>query len=168
VDGQPKCHLSFVDCDCPLAPEDLATSLLTQEFRPAEERPERVMTEQHHRGLTEQAAQTAIDQSCKLLRLPTIRDQFGDLAADAARDQMFYLGFLAELLMAEYDRARRRSERRIKAAAFPREKSLRAFDFEANSNIDPVTIHTLATGELVKKGQPLCLIGDSRTGKSPC
>jgi len=80
---------------------------------------------------------------------------------------MSYLGFLAELLMAECDdRARRRSERRIKAAAFPREKSLRAFDYDANPNIDPAVIHTLATCEWVTKGQPLCLIGDSGTGKS--
>ncbi|MFI0446620.1 ATP-binding protein [Actinomadura sp. 6N118] len=121
------------------------------------------MTEKRHRGLTEQAAQTAIDQSCKMLRLPTIRGQFGDLAADAARDQMSYLGFLAELLMAECDdRARRRSERRIKAAAFPREKSLRAFDFDANSNIDPATVHTLATCEWVKKGQ--AALPDRRLG----
>ncbi|WP_425413476.1 ATP-binding protein [Nonomuraea maritima] len=117
--------------------------------------------------MTEQAAQASIDQACRMLRLPSIRAQFPDLAEAAARDQMSYLGFLAELLMAECDdRARRRSERRIKAAQFPRDKSLRAFDFEANPNIDPATIHTLATCEWVKKGQPLCLIGDSGTGKS--
>jgi DNA replication protein DnaC len=43
------------------------------------------------------------------------------------------------------NRDRRRSERRIKAAAFPREKSLRAFDYDANPNIDPAVMHTLAT-----------------------
>ena len=64
------------------------------------------------------------------------------------------------------DRARRRSERRIKAASFPRDKSLRAFDFDANPNIDPATVNTLATCEWVNKGEPLCLIGDSGTGKS--
>jgi DNA replication protein DnaC len=80
---------------------------------------------------------------------------------------MSYRVFLAELLLAECDdRARRRSERRIKAAQFPREKSLREFDFEANPTIDPAVIHTLATSEWVKKGLPLCLIGDSGTGKS--
>ncbi|MGH3419121.1 MAG: ATP-binding protein [Streptosporangiaceae bacterium] len=47
---------------------------------------------------------------------------------------------------------------------FPREKSLRAFDFEANPDIDPAVIHQLATCEWVKKGEPLCLIGDSGTG----
>ncbi|MCZ9338399.1 ATP-binding protein, partial [Streptomyces sp. TRM76130] len=65
-------------------------------------------------------------------------------------DQMSYRGFLAELLMAECD-DRRRSERRIKAAAFPREKSLRAFDFDANPSVDPAVIRTLATCEWVKK-----------------
>jgi hypothetical protein len=35
------------------------------------------------------------------------------------------------------DRAHRRSERRIKAAAFPRTKSLPAFDYDAHPNIDP-------------------------------
>jgi DNA replication protein DnaC len=120
-----------------------------------------------HRGLTEQAADAAIDSACRLLRLPTIRDQFPELADAAARDQMTYRGFLAELLMAECDdRARRRSERRIKAAAFPRDKSLRAFDFDANSTVDPAVIHTLATCDWVRKGLPLCLIGDSGTGKS--
>jgi DNA replication protein DnaC len=67
-----------------------------------------------HRGLTEQAADAAVDQACRMLRLPTIRQQFPELAEAAARDQMSYRGFLAELLMAECDdRARRRSERRI-------------------------------------------------------
>lgn len=78
-----------------------------------------------------------------------------------------FLGFLAELLLSECDdRARRRSERRIKAAGFPREKSIRQFDFDANPVIDPAAIHTLAKCDWVKKGLPLCLIGDSGTGKS--
>ncbi|MCX4719190.1 ATP-binding protein [Streptomyces virginiae] len=125
------------------------------------------MTVPHQREITEEAATTAIDQACRMLRLPTIRSQFPDLAAAASREQMSYRGFLAELLMSECDdRARRRSERRIKAAAFPRDKSLRAFDFDANPNVDPAAIHTLAKCEWVRKGQPLCLIGDSGTGKS--
>ncbi|WMD06358.1 IS21-like element helper ATPase IstB [Streptomyces sp. FXY-T5] len=125
------------------------------------------MSAQRHRGLSEQAADTAIDQACRMLRRPTSRGQFPDLADAASREQMSYKGFLAELLLAECDdRARRRSERRIKAAAFPREKSLRAFDFDANPNVDAATINTLATCEWVRKGQPFCLIGDSGTGKS--
>ena len=116
------------------------------------------------RGLTEQAADAAIDSACRMLRLPTIRGHFGETADAAARQQQSYRAFLAELLLAECDdRARRRSERRIRAAAFPREKSLRAFDYDANPNVDPAVIDTLATCEWVRRGQPLCLIGDSGT-----
>lgn len=124
-------------------------------------------TTRRRRGMTEEAADAAIDQACRMLRLPTIRARFDDHANLASREQMSYRGFLADLLLAECDdRARRRSERRIKAAGFPREKSLRDFDFDANPSIDPAMIHTLAKGEWVRKGLPLCLIGDSGTGKS--
>jgi DNA replication protein DnaC len=120
-----------------------------------------------HRGLTEQAADAAVDTACRVLRLPTIRAQFTAAADAAEREQMTYRGFLAELLMAECeDRDRRRSERRIKAAGFPRQKWLKDFSFDANPNLEPAVIHTLADCEWVKKGQPLCLIGDSGTGKS--
>lgn len=74
------------------------------------------MSAKRNRGMTDEAATTAIGQACRLLRLLTIRNQFPDLAQPA------YRGFLAELLLAECDdRARRRSERRIKAAGLPRE-----------------------------------------------
>jgi hypothetical protein len=57
---------------------------------------------------------------------PRSAPKFPELPDAAAREQMSYCGFLAELVLAEYDdRARRRSERGIKAAAFPRDKSLR-------------------------------------------
>ena len=38
------------------------------------------MTIQRHRGLTEPAADAAIDTACRVLRLPTLRAQFTDLA----------------------------------------------------------------------------------------
>lgn len=119
------------------------------------------------RGMTEQAAGIAIDQACRMLRLPSVRTHFDDVADTAARQQQSYRAFLAELLLVECDdRARRRSERRIKAAGFPREKSLRAFDYDANQAVDPAVINTLAGCDWVRKGQPLCLVGDSGTGKS--
>jgi DNA replication protein DnaC len=126
-----------------------------------------ISTTTRHRGLTEQAADAAIDTACRSLRLPTIRAQF-EAAADAAeREQLTYRGFLAELMMAECeDRDRRRCDRQIKAAKFTRQKLLKDFDFDANPNVEPALIHTLAKGDWVRKGLPLCLIGDSGTGKS--
>jgi DNA replication protein DnaC len=115
-----------------------------------------------HRNLTEQAAEAAVDSSCRVLRLHAVRAQFNDMAEAATKEQMTYRGYLAEC----DERNRRRSERRIRSAAFPRQKYLREFDFTANPNIDPATIHALAANEWVRKGEPLCLIGHSGTGKS--
>ena len=84
------------------------------------------------RNVTEQAATAAIEQGCRMLRLPTIRHRFTEIAAAAEREQMTYLGFLSELVIAECDdRTRRRAERRIRAAGFPRPKRLEKFSFEA-------------------------------------
>lgn len=119
------------------------------------------------RGLTEQAAVAAVDQACRRLRLPTVRAVLDEALSVAGKEQLSYQGFLAELLLAECDdRDRRSSVRRVKAAGFPRDKWLGDFDFEANTNINPATIHTLASGDWIRKGSPLCLIGDSGTGKS--
>ncbi|WP_201377277.1 ATP-binding protein, partial [Mycobacterium intracellulare] len=49
---------------------------------------------------------------------------------------------------------------------FPRPKRLEEFNFEANPAINPAVIGTLRTCGWVKAGEPLCLIGDSGTGKS--
>jgi DNA replication protein DnaC len=119
------------------------------------------------RGVTEQAAIAAIESATRVLRLPTIRDRFAEIAAAAQREQLSYLGFLAELVMAECDdRDRRRAARRIHDAAFPRDKRIEEFDFDANPAVPPAVIHQLATCTWVKAGHPLCLIGDSGTGKS--
>jgi DNA replication protein DnaC len=122
---------------------------------------------QRGRGLTEQAAEAAVDSACRALRLPTLRARFADTADAAERQQLTYRGFLAELLLAECDdRDRRRAERRIRAAGFPRAKWLADFDYDANPNVNPAVINTLATCAWVRNGEPLCLIGDSGTGKS--
>ena len=49
---------------------------------------------------------------------------------------------------------------------FPRPKRLEEFSFEANPAINPAVIGQLASCAWVKAGHPLCLIGDSGTGKS--
>ncbi len=119
------------------------------------------------RTVTDQAAVAAIEQGARMLRLPTIRDRFTEIAAAAEREQQSYLGFLSELMIAECEeRDRRRAERRVREAGFPRPKRLDEFTFEDNPAINPAIIGTLATCAWVKAGEPLCLIGDSGTGKS--
>ncbi|GGL07877.1 DNA replication protein DnaC [Curtobacterium luteum] len=117
--------------------------------------------------LTEEAAAAAIDQACRRLRLPTVRAVMDEAVTAANREQMSYQGFLAELLLAECDdRDRRSTIRRVNGAGFPRQKWLGDFDFDANPNVSAATIHTLAQGDWIRRGDPLCLIGDSGTGKS--
>jgi DNA replication protein DnaC len=119
------------------------------------------------RAPSEQATEAAIDAASRLLRLPTLRERYGEFADAAEREHLSYKGFLAELLLAECDdRDARRAARRIHEAGFPRTKNLEDFDYTANPAINPATINTLAGGTWISKGQSLCLIGDSGTGKS--
>ena len=75
--------------------------------------------------LTDTAADAAIDQACRILRLPTIRGRHAEIAAAATRQQASYKGFLAELLSVECDdREQRRKARLVRDAAFPRQKRL--------------------------------------------
>jgi len=123
--------------------------------------------EQRGRGMTEEAANAAIESACKVLRMPTMRHRYPEIATSAEKQQLSYRGFLAELLLTECDdRDRRRAERRIKAAGFPRSKWLADFDFDANPDISPAVINTLANCNWIRNREPLCLIGDSGTGKS--
>ena len=97
--------------------------------------------------LTDTAADAAIEQACRILRLPTIREQHARVAEAAARQKAGYKGFLVELLSMECDeREDRRKSRLVREAGFPRPKRLEDFDFTANPLVDPGLIHTLATG----------------------
>ena len=118
-------------------------------------------------GLTQQAAWAGIDAACRTLHLPTIRAQASDVLTAAERDQQTHAAVLAELLLAECDaRDDRARTRRIREAGFPRPKRLEDFDLSANPNINPATLAMLTTADWVATGVPLCLLGDSGTGKS--
>ena len=118
-------------------------------------------------GLTEEAAEAAIGSACRSLHLPTVRDEAGRIAARAAKERLTHRAYLAEVLTAEVDeRDGRRRARRVVEARFPRVKRLAEFDCAANPNVNPATVATLAAGAFIDAGDPLCLIGDSGTGKS--
>jgi DNA replication protein DnaC len=108
-----------------------------------------------------------LDQACRTLALPTIRDRYGEIAESALRQQASYKTFLLELLEAEVDhRDERRRNRMVREARFRRTKRIEDFDFTANPNITREVINTLTEPAWVAAGQPLCLIGDSGTGKT--
>ncbi len=115
----------------------------------------------------ESLTEAAIDQHCRLLRLPTIAAQCQRLAKDAVQLQQPYLTYLAELLSAEVDgRERHTIERRIKDARLPRIKTLEDFDFSAAPLVSAPQIRELAEGGYINRAEPIIFIGDSGTGKT--
>src|SRR6266540_3651360 len=110
---------------------------------------------------------TAVDEACRILHLPTIRDGYDDAAERALREHSSYKEFLADLLGAEvFQRDERRKLRLVREANFPRPKRIEDFDYAANPGVAPEQVNTLTDGAWVAAGLPLCLIGDSGTGKS--
>jgi DNA replication protein DnaC len=118
-------------------------------------------------GLTDHAAEAAIGSACRCLHLPTVRDEAARIAELAAKERFTHRAYLAEVLTAEVDeRDARRRARRVVEARFPRMKRLSEFDCAANPSLNPATLATLAAGAFIEAGTPVCLIGDSGTGKS--
>jgi DNA replication protein DnaC len=117
--------------------------------------------------LSDSAAEAAIGAACRMLHLPTVRAEAGPLADQAARDRLTHRGYLAEVLAAEVDhRESRRRARRLLEARFPRLKRLEEFDLGAAPTVNPATLAALSRGAWIDAGAPVCLIGDSGTGKS--
>ncbi len=117
--------------------------------------------------VTEAAADAAIGAAASALHLPTVRAEASGLADEAARAALTHRAYLAEVLSAEVDqRNGRRCARRIVEARFPRIKRLSDFDLGAAPAINPATFAALAAGAWIDDGEPVCLIGDSGTGKS--
>lgn len=98
--SEPICRPT--DARCPPSPATTSSCDSADPTVPPPEE-ENAVSLPRQRGLTEQAATTAVDQACRMLRRLTIRSQFPELAEQAEREQMSYLGFLAELLLAECD-----------------------------------------------------------------
>src|SRR3984957_6179787 len=109
----------------------------------------------------------SVQQQCKVLRLPAIAAQCGQLAEQAVRERRSHLGFLEALLQAELEeREDRLVERRIREAHLPRMKTLEEFDFARNPKISAQQIHELAQGVYIGRAEPVIFIGDSGTGKT--
>lgn len=118
-------------------------------------------------AMSEPAAEAAIQGSCRLLGLPTVRTEAGRIAEAAARERLSHKAFLAEVLLAECDdRDARRRIRRVNEAKFPRTKRLADFDPTVLPDLPPATLAHLAGGAWIDAGEPLVLLGDSGTGKT--
>ncbi|MCS7008211.1 MAG: ATP-binding protein, partial [Gaiellaceae bacterium] len=82
---------------------------------------------------SKQALEAPVEAHARELHLPTVRQRFRTLAAEATRAQQTPLAYLAALLEAEVqERAERRERRRLLDARFPLLKHLADFRFGDN------------------------------------
>lgn len=108
-----------------------------------------------------------LESHLKSLRLATFRQQYRQVAEDAARNNLSYDRYL--LALAEQEMAQRQlnsQRQRIKAARFPVIKELADFDFSAIPQLNKQRVLDLARGQYIPKAEPIILVGNPGLGKT--
>ena len=105
-----------------------------------------------------------LERTLGRLKLTAIRDRLDTLLDEAGRREMSLRESLEFFCAAE---VARKDERRIQMglsiAKFPAQRTLEAFDFEAQPSIDAKQIRELATGRWVGNGDSLLNLLTTRT-----
>jgi DNA replication protein DnaC len=108
-----------------------------------------------------------LESHLKTLRLATFREQYRQVAEDAAGNNLGYDQYLLALAEQEVAQRHINSQRqRIKAARFPVLKDLADFDFSAIPQLNKQRVLDLARGEYISKAEPIILVGQPGLGKS--
>jgi len=113
------------------------------------------------------SANLLLESHLKSLRLATFRQQYRQVAEDAARHNLDYERYL--LALAEQEVAQRllnSQQQRIKAARFPVLKELADFDFSLIPQLNKQRVLDLARGEYIAKVEPIIMVGQPGLGKS--
>jgi len=102
------------------------------------------------------------------LRVPLSATDLDTVLAEAEKQRWTPLELLSHLLGPQADLRRQRAiDRRIREARFREPVTLEGFDWEFNAQaIDRQQIETLATGEFIRRGDNLVILGQSGVGKS--
>lgn len=113
------------------------------------------------------SANLLLESHLRSLRLATFRQQYRQVAEDAARNNLDYERYL--LALAEQEVAQRllnSQQQRIKAARFPVLKELADFDFSLIPHLNKQRVLDLARGEYIAKAEPILMVGQPGLGKS--
>ena len=103
----------------------------------------------------------------KTLCLATMTAEWRPLAAQATRERQPPAEYLAQLVHLEVTgRRERRIQRRLQEARFPMLKTLDAFQFDAQPELDRDAILQLCGGDFVAEAANVVLVGGVGTGKT--
>lgn len=101
------------------------------------------------------------------MRLPTVHQNYRELARQAESERLSYEDYLLNLLEREViNREENQAKRLINKARFPLKKTLDSFDFEQIPGINQAKVLTLSRGQFIKKRENVILAGNSGTGKT--
>lgn len=108
-----------------------------------------------------------IDYYSRILRLPAFRNEYAQLAQQAAEENMNFESFLLELMIREYEqRIIRRKKQRIRRAGFPYLKQLQDLVKKELPQDAQNKLLTLSRLDFIKNGQNVILAGNPGTGKT--
>jgi len=101
------------------------------------------------------------------LRVPLSATDLDAVLAEAEKQRWTPLELLSHLLGPQADLRRQRAiDRRIREARFREPTTLEGFDWAFNAQIDRLQIETLVSGEFIRRGDNLVIVGQSGVGKS--
>ncbi len=107
-----------------------------------------------------------IELYAKQLRMPTIVD-WESVMREADDQKWGYEEFLCVILKKELEqRQENQRKRRLKAAKFPKAKTLDSFDYRWLQNVKKAQIYELATGRFIEEKRPVLMFGNPGTGKT--
>lgn len=110
---------------------------------------------------------TQLVQHLKELHLPTIRDNFEEVACCAVQESLSYERYLLELVVKECEERRhRRIERFLRESCLPLEKTLNTFKLKRLPPKVIQQVNLLAEGFFLDKNENILAFGNPGTGKT--
>lgn len=111
--------------------------------------------------------QTQLIQQLKKLKLSGILTTLEARILESQSNDLDYQTFLTLLLEDELEaRQQRKVARLLRNAAFGTEQTLENFDFTLSPQLNRTLIRELATGDFIRRGQGIIMVGPPGTGKT--
>jgi DNA replication protein DnaC len=104
---------------------------------------------------------------CQELHLPTIAEQHGQVAQEAARKELSFTDFLERLLKLETQARQQRTRAMLmRTASFPALKTIDEYDFHFATGAPQKQIQALMSLSFIERHENVVLLGPSGVGKT--